>query len=178
MSDSNPPETLSYLAEQLSSLRIGYLHVGEAIAGPMAAPAGAIRVTPILRDKFSGTMIANGGYDAHSGHAAIARGEADLVAFGVPFLANPDLPARYRENSSLNLPDQTTFYAGEEKGYIDYPALARRTGDMFMSNGIDLRQTSVLSSELKITPPSIPEFLSTENATECDFHLGHSSIAR
>jgi hypothetical protein len=62
--------------------------------------------------------------DAHSGHAAIARGEADLVAFGVPFLANPDLPARYRNNASLNPPDQATFYAGEEKGYIDYPALA------------------------------------------------------
>jgi N-ethylmaleimide reductase len=124
MSDSNPIETFSYLAEQLSGLRVGYLHVGEAIAGPMAAPAGTIRVTPMLRDKFSGTVIVNGGYDAHSGHAAIARGEADLVAFGVPFLANPDLPARYRKKASLNPPDQTTFYAGEEKGYIDYPALA------------------------------------------------------
>jgi N-ethylmaleimide reductase len=124
MSDSNPQETFSYLAEQLSSLRIGYLHVGEAIAGPMAAPTGTVRVTPILRDKFSGTMIVNGGYDAHSGDAAITSGEADLVAFGVPFLANPDLPARYRRNASLNSPDQATFYAGEEKGYIDYPALA------------------------------------------------------
>jgi N-ethylmaleimide reductase len=90
----------------------------------MAAPAGTVRVTPILRKIFKGTMIVNGGYDAHSGHAAIARGEADLVAFGVPFLANPDLPARYWKNASLNSPDQTTFYAGEEKGYIDYPALA------------------------------------------------------
>jgi N-ethylmaleimide reductase len=123
MSDSNPIETFSYLAVQLNSLRIGYLHVGEAIAGPMAAPAGTIRVTPMLRDKFSGAVIVNGGYDAHSGHAVIARGEADLVAFGVPFLANPDLPARYQKNASLNPPDQTTFYSGEEKGYIDYPAL-------------------------------------------------------
>jgi N-ethylmaleimide reductase len=46
------------------------------------------------------------------------------VAFGVPFLANPDLPARYRRGSELNAPDQATFYAGEEKGYVDYPALA------------------------------------------------------
>jgi 2,4-dienoyl-CoA reductase-like NADH-dependent reductase (Old Yellow Enzyme family) len=60
-----------------------------------------VRVTPILRDKFNGAIIVNGGYDAHSGHAAIARGEAVLVAFGVPFLANPDLPARYRYNASL-----------------------------------------------------------------------------
>jgi len=123
MSDSNPVETFTYLAEQLNSRQVGYLHVAEAIAGPMAAPAGTVRVTPILRDKFSGTMIVNGGYDARSGHAAIARGEADLVAFGVPFLANPDLPARYRESAPLNLPDQATFYAGEAKGYIDYPAL-------------------------------------------------------
>src|SRR5258707_54415 len=83
MSDSNPLETFSYLAEQLNGLGVGYLHVGEAIAGPMAAPAGTVRITPILRDKFNGTMIVNGGYGAHSGHAAIARGEADLVAFGV-----------------------------------------------------------------------------------------------
>ncbi|TPV99201.1 MAG: N-ethylmaleimide reductase [Beijerinckiaceae bacterium] len=109
MSDSNPPETFSYLAEQLNRLRIGYLHVAEAIAGPMAAPAGTVRVTPILRDKFNGAMIVNGDYDAHSGHAAIARGEADLVVFGVPFLANPDLPARYRKNASLNLPEHATF---------------------------------------------------------------------
>jgi N-ethylmaleimide reductase len=85
---------------------------------------GTVRVTPLLRDKFDGAMVVNGGYDVHSGDAAIARGEADLVAFGVPFLANPDLPARYRKNEMLNPADQATFYAGEEKGYIDYPALA------------------------------------------------------
>ena len=124
MSDSNPVETFSYLARELNRLQLGYLHIGEAIAGPMAAPAGTVRVTPILRDIFDGTLIVNGGYDARTGNAAIARGEADLVAFGVPFLANPDLPARYRNGALLNAPDQTTFYAGEEKGYIDYPALS------------------------------------------------------
>ncbi len=123
MSDSNPVGTFSYLVQELDRLKVGYIHIGEAIAGPMAAPAGTVRVTPILRDIFSGAVMVNGGYDARSGNAAIARGEADLVAFGVPFLANPDLPARYRNNGSLNAPDQATFYAGEEKGYIDYPAL-------------------------------------------------------
>jgi N-ethylmaleimide reductase len=68
----------------------------------------------------------NGGYDAKSGNAAIASGEADLVAFGVPFLANPDLPRRYREHAPLNAADQATFYSGEERGYIDYPALPDR----------------------------------------------------
>ena len=91
--------------------------------GSAAAPAGAPRATPILRSKFKGALIVNGGYDLHTAQAAIADGEADLVAFGVPFLANPDLPLRYRRKSALNAADQATFYAGEEKGYIDYPAL-------------------------------------------------------
>jgi N-ethylmaleimide reductase len=77
-----------------------------------------------LRQIFDGALIVNGGYDTEAGNAAIARGDADLVAFGVPFLANPDLPARYCRRAALNTPDQATFYAGEEKGYVDYPALA------------------------------------------------------
>lgn len=124
MSDSNPIETFSYLTERLSELGIGYLHVSEAIAGPMAAPAGTVRITPTLRDKFDGVLIVNGGYDVDAGNAVIARGEADLVAFGVPFLANPDLPARYRRHADLNKPDPATFYAGEAKGYVDYPAMS------------------------------------------------------
>ena len=123
MSDSNPIETFSYLAERLSELGLGYLHVSEAIGGPMAAPAGTVRATPRLRKKFNGALIVNGGYDVDAGNVAIARGEADLVAFGTPFLANPDLPARFRRRASLNKPDQATFYGGEEKGYVDYPAM-------------------------------------------------------
>jgi N-ethylmaleimide reductase len=120
MSDSNPPETFTYLATQLGALNLGYLHVTEKVM------PGQARVTPLLRDVFNGTLIVNGGYDAKSGNAAIATGEADLVAFGVPFLANPDLPRRYGEHAPLNTADQATFYAGEEKGYIDYPALPDR----------------------------------------------------
>jgi N-ethylmaleimide reductase len=124
MSDSNPIETFSFIAAELNKRGLLYLHVTEPVAGPSAIPAGTRRVTPILRETFHGALIVNGGYDAKSGHAAVVRGEADLVAFGVPFLANPDLPARYRDNAALNAPDQATFYAGEEKGYVDYPALA------------------------------------------------------
>jgi len=124
MSDSNPAATFGYIAQELNKRGLAYLHIGEAVQGPMAAPAGTPRLTPLIREKFSGALIANGGYDAHTAHAAIARGEVDLVSFGVPFLANPDLPARYWQNAALNAPDYTTFYAGEEKGYIDYPTLA------------------------------------------------------
>jgi N-ethylmaleimide reductase len=80
-------------------------------------------MTPTLRRLFGGTVIVNGGYDREAGEAAVAAGEADLVAFGVLFLANPDLPERFRRNAPLNSPDPATFYAGEEKGYVDYPAL-------------------------------------------------------
>ena len=83
-----------------------------------------MRATPILREKFNGTLIVNGAYDLDAGNAAIARDEADLVAFGTPFLANPDLPVRFRKRAILNKPDQATFYGGDEKGYLDYPTMA------------------------------------------------------
>lgn len=123
MSDSNPVETFSYLTRELNALELAYLHVVEAIAGPMAQPAETSRITPVLRKKFKGTLMVNGGYDADSGNDVIERDEADLVSFGVPFLANPDLPERFRKSAPLNEPDFDTFYSGEEKGYIDYPML-------------------------------------------------------
>ena len=123
MSDTNPIATFSYLAEQLDRLGLGYLHVTEQVSGPGAVPADK-RALPVLGKIFTRTIIANGGYDARLANAAIANGEADLVAFGVPFLANPDLPARYLKGAPLNAPDVATFYAGDEKGYADYPALA------------------------------------------------------
>jgi N-ethylmaleimide reductase len=118
MSDSSPIRTFSYLTEQLNRLGIAYLHVIDPVAD------GAKRVSPVLRRKFDHTYIVNGGFDRDSADAAIRNGEADLVAFGVPFLANPDLPKRYRTKAPLNVPDQATFYAGEGKGFTDYPALA------------------------------------------------------
>jgi N-ethylmaleimide reductase len=117
MSDTNPIQTFSYLAEQLNKLGIVYLHVVDPVAD------GAKRVSPLLRRTFNRAYIVNGGFDLDSANAAIHGGEADLVAFGTGFLANPDLPHRYRINASLNVPDQATFYAGEDKGFTDYPFL-------------------------------------------------------
>ena len=74
-----------------------------------------------LRVKFSGTYVANNGYDLVRAQAAVRNGAADLIAFGVPFLANPDLVRRYRENLPLNVADRATFYVGGEAGYTDYP---------------------------------------------------------
>jgi N-ethylmaleimide reductase len=118
MADSDPARTFSYLVEQLNQRGIGYLHVVDPVAD------GARRISPLLRKAFDGTYIVNGGFDLAAANAAIAAGETDLVAFGVPFLANPDLPERYRRGAALNAADQATFYTGEDKGYVDYPALA------------------------------------------------------
>lgn len=119
MSDSDPLSIFSYLAEQLGARKIAYLHVVDPIGLDAAA-----RVTPVLRRKFRGTSIVNGGFTADTANAAIAAGEADLVAFGVPFLANPDLPRRFAADQPLNAADPETFYQGEEKGYVDYPSAA------------------------------------------------------
>lgn len=79
----------------------------------------------LLRPLFGGPVIAAGGFDAAGADAILTRGEADLIAFGRHFLANPDLPERLRRNLSLNPYDRTTFYYGGEKRYTDHPALRR-----------------------------------------------------
>ncbi len=119
MSDSNPVATFSHLTEQLDARKIGYLHVVD----PLTA-GGPARVTPLLRRKFRGTYVVNGGFSADAANSAIAHGETDLVAFGVPFIANPDLPQRFATDAPLNAADPATFYQGEEKGYVDYPTAA------------------------------------------------------
>jgi N-ethylmaleimide reductase len=123
MSDTNPCKTFSYFAEELNNIGLGYLHMVEPVGGRMGAIAPDARLAPIIREIFGGTLILNGGYDARSGNEAIEKGTADLISFGVLFLANPDLPGRFRKNAPLNSADVATFYMGEEKGYIDYPKL-------------------------------------------------------
>jgi N-ethylmaleimide reductase len=123
ISDSNPRETFSYFAEELNKIRLGYLHMIEPVGGRMGATAPDAQLAPAIREIFKGTLILNGGYDARSGNEAIEKGNADLISFGTLFLANPDLPERFRKNAPLNSPDIATFYVGEEKGFIDYPMM-------------------------------------------------------
>jgi N-ethylmaleimide reductase len=126
MSDANPLETFSYFTRELNKIGLSYLHLIEPIGGRAGFVPPEARLGPTLRRIFKRTFILNGGYDLQSGSEAISRGEADLIAFGVPFLANPDLPERFRQNEPLNEPDVATFYVGGAKGYTDYPALVRR----------------------------------------------------
>ena len=114
MRDNDPAATFGYVAAQLAPLGIAYLHVGE---GSDEARA----LTPALKRAFGGPVIVAGGYDRARAEAVLAAGTADLVAFGVPYLANPDLPERLRDDAPLNAPDPATFYGGDERGYLDYP---------------------------------------------------------
>lgn len=122
MQDSDPIATFTYAVQALSPYQLAYLHILEALPGHMLAVEGE-RVSPYLRDVFKGSLMINGGYDAESGGDAIANHDADLVAFGVPFIANPDLPERFEQQAPLNEPDSSTFYGGGAKGYTDYPFL-------------------------------------------------------
>jgi N-ethylmaleimide reductase len=122
MSDSNPRETFSYFAKELSNLKLGYLHMIERVGEPMLVAPEA-RFASVIREIFKGTFMLNGGYNAEKGNEVIRKGEADLISYGSLFLANPDLPERFKRNAPLNTPDVETFYVGEERGYTDYPAL-------------------------------------------------------
>ncbi len=117
MSDSDSQKHFEYFAKQLSSRKLAYLHVLE---GDMMTKISANNYTG-LRAKFDGVYIANNGYDLERAQIAIGNGSADLVAFGTPFLANPDLVCRYQESLPLNEVDSDTFYGGDERGYTDYP---------------------------------------------------------
>ena len=112
--DSNPAATYGHAAEMLGRYGLAYLHV-------MQVGEGTFDFRELKR-RFGGTYIANGGYDAARAESDIRSGAADLVAFGVPFLANPDLVERFKRGDALNEPDRSTFYQGEERGYTDYPS--------------------------------------------------------
>ncbi len=116
ISDSNPAKTFGYLAAQLGQRKIAFICARESLEGPRFGPA--------LKKAFGGVYIANDGFTAKSADAVIAAGEADAVAWGKLFIANPDLPKRLALGADLTAPVPSSFYGGDEKGYTDYPSLA------------------------------------------------------
>lgn len=117
MSDSDPQGHFSYFLKELNRRSLAYVHLleGDIVSQPPAVDYRA------LRSSFRGCYVAGKGYDLNSAKRAVGEGSADLVAFGIPFLANPDLVRRYREALPLNSADPATFYGGGERGYTDYP---------------------------------------------------------
>lgn len=117
--DSNPQPLFDYVVDQMSALKLAFLHVNEG-APPDSPPFDFAS----LRQRFSGAYIANFAYTRERAAQAISENRADLVAFGKLYIANPDLVARFKADAPLNEPDQKTFYGGDERGYTDYPTFA------------------------------------------------------
>ncbi len=128
VTDTTPKETFGYLVRQYAAMSIGYIHIMEALEpdllnGPKADPAYEPIPVSFFRSMYDGTIITNGRMDRAKAMTYIQRGDADAVAFGTAFIANPDLPERLRVGAALNTPDPSTYYGGGEKGYTDYPFL-------------------------------------------------------
>jgi len=116
--DSQPQTTFNAVVEMLNKHSLAYLHVLE---GDMLTAERHVDYVE-LRKHFSGLYMANNGYTKARAEQALEAGNADMVAFGQLFIANPDLPERFAQDAPLNTPDQATFYGGNEKGYTDYLA--------------------------------------------------------
>ena len=115
MGDENLAETFGYVARELGKRGIAFICSREA--------EGPDSIGPQLKEAFGGPYIVNEGFTKDSANAWLAAGKADAVAFGVPFIANPDLPARLKVDAPLNEAHPETFYSKGAVGYIDYPAL-------------------------------------------------------
>jgi 2,4-dienoyl-CoA reductase-like NADH-dependent reductase (Old Yellow Enzyme family) len=115
MGDANRAETFIYVASELGKRGIAFICAREKEADDSLGPQ--------LKAAFGGVYVANEGFTKASANAAIERGDTDAVAFGVPFIANPDLPERLAADAPLNAPHPDTFYAKGATGYLDYPRM-------------------------------------------------------
>lgn len=111
--DEAPQQTYTYLVEQLNKFGLAYLHV--ALFGAKT------NYHSLLRPLFKGSYLVGGGLTQQAAEELLTSGKADATVFGNAFLANPDLPVRFLEGRKLNEPDRQTFFAGDDKGYADYP---------------------------------------------------------
>ena len=122
MSDSNPQKHFAYVCQRLNDCNLAYLHIVDALAGDIRHGANVVELS-VLRDAYKGTLIVCGEYDKVKGNMVIENHLANAVAYARLFLANPDLPERFKKNGKLNEPDSATFYTQDAKGYTDYPTL-------------------------------------------------------
>ncbi len=116
--------TFEYIITKLNAYGLAYIHLTEPFTPVQDVPGAVAEVAKHFRPLYNGTLIINKGFTQQTGNEVIEAGDADLVAFGVPFLSNPDLVERFSKNAPLNKPDQETFYSTGAKGYIDYPLLS------------------------------------------------------
>lgn len=125
--DDNPEETYIAAAKILNEIGVAYIHIAEADWDD--APVMPVAFKEAYRKAFTGTLIYAGKYTRERAEEALANGWADLIAFGRPFIANPDLPYKLEHHLPLNAPDRSTFFGGTEEGYVDYPAYKNDTAN-------------------------------------------------
>ncbi|TDX22133.1 N-ethylmaleimide reductase [Modicisalibacter xianhensis] len=123
MRDADPVETYGAFAKRLNEIGIAYIEVVEDSFQGNLEKGRPQAVIDIIRTNFTRAYIGNGHYTADEARQRIDAGQCDLASFGRPFIANPDLPERFRRGASLNEWDSSSFYGGDERGYTDYPAL-------------------------------------------------------
>jgi N-ethylmaleimide reductase len=131
--DDNPETTFGTIAERLSDYGFAYLHIVNPALEQMhdgkEPDPRALAMVKLIRKKYRGTLIVAGGFQADTAARWLREGWTDLIAFGRKFIANPDLPERFRVGGPFNAHDPTTYYGGGEKGYTDYPSLAQDRGE-------------------------------------------------
>jgi N-ethylmaleimide reductase len=123
MGDSNPSAIFDYVIEKLNAFDLAYLHLIEPLMPVDELPQMKKNVGDYYGKQYKGVRMVNGGFTKETGHEAVSSNKAELVSFGVPYLANPDLEKRFEKDVELNTADQETFYGGNEVGYTDYPFL-------------------------------------------------------
>lgn len=116
MEETDAAELYDYVIDELNKRKLAYLHIGTFDQNK--------NWHPVIRPQFEGIYFAGVGFDKESGGKLLAQGGADAIVYGTKFLANPDLPKRFKLDAELNEPDESTFYTPGEKGYTDYPTLA------------------------------------------------------
>jgi len=115
MSDSDPIKTFTYAMKELGRRSLAFICVRD--------PLGPQHLGPLLKQAFGGVVVMNEGYTRQTAEEVVQRGDADAVAFGKLFIANPDLPRRFADNAPLNAPEPQTFYSHGVEGYVDYPPM-------------------------------------------------------
>ena len=131
--DDDPETTFGTAAARLSDRSLAYLHIVNpamaALENHTKPEPAALRMVELIRANYRGKLIVAGGFDLDTAEEWLRQGRADLIGFGRKFLANPDLPERFRLRAPLNADDQPTYYGGGAKGYTDYPTLAQERGE-------------------------------------------------
>lgn len=124
--DEETIPTFDYIIKKLNDYDLAYLHLSEPFNDVSEVPYAVTEIAKRYRPMYDGTLMINAGFDQESGNKVIEEGNADLVAFGKPYISNPDLVERFAENIPLSDWDTDTFYVPGAKGYIDYESKARK----------------------------------------------------